>query len=126
MRPLAVCLLFRKQFHNKMLILAVSRKDNWDDYGLPGGKVDEGETMEEAIARECLEETGYMPKGLREIFFSQNHGYDVMTYTCNSLVAVGVAEEEGVVAWLEEKALISKKSSYSEYNRKLLQYLEAL
>jgi 8-oxo-dGTP diphosphatase len=40
------------------LILAVSRKDDPNAFGLPGGKVEHGETEEQAARRELLEETG--------------------------------------------------------------------
>jgi ADP-ribose pyrophosphatase YjhB (NUDIX family) len=33
-------------------------------YGLPAGKVDKGESWEEAAARECFEESGLRPKKL--------------------------------------------------------------
>lgn len=31
-------------------------------YGLPAGRVDDGETWEEAATRECFEESGLRPK----------------------------------------------------------------
>lgn len=40
------------------LILATHRRDNKNDWGLPGGKVDTNEFLRDAIIRETLEETG--------------------------------------------------------------------
>ncbi len=40
------------------LVLAVSRRDDPTKWGLPGGKVDPGETSQAAAIRETLEETG--------------------------------------------------------------------
>jgi 8-oxo-dGTP pyrophosphatase MutT (NUDIX family) len=37
----------------------------WD---FPGGKIEDGETAEEAAVRECLEETGHVPDGVREVW----------------------------------------------------------
>jgi 8-oxo-dGTP pyrophosphatase MutT (NUDIX family) len=39
-------------------VLVVSRRNKPDMWGLPGGKVDPGETSSEAAVRELLEETG--------------------------------------------------------------------
>ena len=51
-------------------ILAVSRKDNHEDFGLPGGKVDpEDLTLLDAIQREVKEETGIV--NLEIIDFNQ-------------------------------------------------------
>lgn len=42
---------------------------SFDYYETPGGGVDEGETLEEACIRECLEETGYRVQVIKEVGF---------------------------------------------------------
>jgi 8-oxo-dGTP pyrophosphatase MutT (NUDIX family) len=55
-------------------------------WGLPGGKVDAGETLIDAIRRECEEEIGSMPDYLRmapiEKFTSSDSGFVYHTFFC--------------------------------------------
>ena len=54
MKPTGACVILTKEDK----ILGVTRKYNHSDWGLPGGKLDPGETALEAIIRESKEETG--------------------------------------------------------------------
>lgn len=50
-------LVFRESAKGKLKVLVVHRP-RYDDWGLPKGKADKGETPEETAVREVLEETG--------------------------------------------------------------------
>ena len=58
-----------------------------DTWGLPGGKIEAGETLIDAIVRECTEEMGSMPRYLRlapvEKFTSADLGFVYHTFFCS-------------------------------------------
>lgn len=58
-----------------------------DTWGLPGGKVDDGETLLEAITRECEEELGSMPDYIKlvplEKFTSADQKFAYHTFFCS-------------------------------------------
>ncbi len=61
------------------LYLLVNRSDNsvWEQ---PGGHVETGETLEQAAVRECIEELGVCPDGIRTAL--RVSGTDGIEYTC--------------------------------------------
>ena len=56
-------------------------------WGLPGGKIESGETLIDGIVRECCEELGSMPKYLRlaplEKFTTADNGFAYHTFFCS-------------------------------------------
>jgi 8-oxo-dGTP pyrophosphatase MutT (NUDIX family) len=58
-----------------------------DSWGLPGGKIESGESLMQAMIRECTEELGHMPEYLRlvpiEKFTSADGGFAYHTFFCS-------------------------------------------
>ncbi len=71
--------------NTKVLVIHMGYDDDW---GLPGGHVDEGETPDEAVARELFEECGVSSSNLKHAdFFLHSQGKLILAY-------VGTADDE--------------------------------
>ena len=105
----------------------MSRRNRPDDLGLPGGKVDPGETPEEAIVREVFEETGLTVRTLREVFRVDCVGevtYDAITYLAEC-EGTPVAKEAGIeVRWITWDDLLRETNAFYEYNKSLFQHVQ--
>lgn len=97
------------------LILGVSRKDNHNDFGLPGGKMDpedNGDPMVTAI-RECKEETGLDVSDLQLVFAIHKSGNMGYTYLAKYSGEIN-HNEPHVVKWVPMQVLIN--GSFGRYN----------
>lgn len=98
-------------------VLAVARRNDPNMWGLPGGKVDPGETEKEAAIRECLEETGLEIFNLKEVI-RRNVGSDTgVTFTCDYRGEPSTQPGEPECRWQEPEALMT--GVFGEYNTKL-------
>ena len=82
----AVGVLFFSVSTQRYLYLMRNDPKHPDCWGLPGGKVETGETLFGALNRECCEELGGMPQFLRlmpiEKFTSADNRFEYHTFFC--------------------------------------------
>lgn len=109
-------------------VLAVSRKNNPDDFGLPGGKLDPGETPVQALIREVFEETGVEVISCTAIFEDKDRvvGGELrpsLTFLITSWNGEPYSKEAGVVKWAYPSEITDPSTSFHEYNTKLFNSL---
>jgi 8-oxo-dGTP diphosphatase len=102
------------------LVLAVSRKGDPEALGLPGGKVDAGESPREALLRECAEELGPgATLGMEPIFISFDGDFEVSAFrgevSLDWIPSPG--EGEGMVSWVTRAQL--EAGPFGDYNTRL-------
>jgi 8-oxo-dGTP pyrophosphatase MutT (NUDIX family) len=68
----------------RFLFLLRTDKKNPGNWGIPGGKIEDNETLIEGIQRECEEEIGYFPLKAKLIPIQKfiNHSFVYHTFFC--------------------------------------------
>lgn len=124
----ATCVLI----HRDGKFLAISRRNDTTRWGLPGGKVDKGETNVEGAQRELYEETGLdvFKQDLEPIYVGLCPGkleppvdYWVTTYLQKGKVCDNILfPEEGFeLRWLTAEELCDPAiSPFADYNQRAL------
>jgi 8-oxo-dGTP pyrophosphatase MutT (NUDIX family) len=128
-KKIAVVALIYKDDDFDDSILAVSRKDDHTDFGLPGGKIEDGdETIFHGLVREVKEETGLIIKRGEPIFTREDLEYITIVFLVTDAMwdidHVLDPSETGIVKWTDFETI--KKGSFGKYNAKLEEHLERL
>lgn len=114
---------------DKILAFRRVKNDGYQGYGVPGGKVDDGETLFDAACRECLEETGLTVIGVAKTpaftAVDDTGLYEFTTF--NVSVAGEIAHDrphEGFAEWVDKEVLLN--GPFAGYNRHMLMYYEVI
>lgn len=92
-------------------------KENYDRrrYSLPGGRVEPGETPEEAVVREVREETGVGAQiDGRVGLYQLDNGFEVALYACSivdGIPAVPEGDEIAEVGWFDPADIPEPRSN---------------
>lgn len=117
LRKKSVCLF---ALNKEGKVLAVARRGTTDAWGLPGGKVDLGEDMIEALVREVYEETYIKLDAdkLEPVFERVDPPYFVVTYSYKGEIKEDPRQgDAGSVGWVTWDELLS--GPFGEYNARL-------
>ena len=118
----AVCVLVIKK--DDYSFLSVSLKNDHTDFNLPGGKLEDNETLEETGIREVKEETGIDTFNLKFLYKDFDNDTEVVTfYTTDYFGEINTLENH-VVKWLPIYDL-TKSKKWPIYNSMIFnKYLE--
>lgn len=112
------------------LVLGVSRRNDKTKFGLPGGKVEMGETPKQAAIRETFEETGvhvdkcvYLYERVEPCRKPGDIPFRSYCFYATEWHGDPSSSEEGYVKWCTKEDLLGITGAFPQYNEKALEVL---
>jgi len=104
-------------------ILCVSRPDPPFEMAIPGGEVEDGETRQEAAARELAEETGLRTVASRIVWVGSSpvDGRMVFVYRAIATGTPRAVEPGTRVAWLSPGELVGQGAKFGLFAKRMFE-----
>lgn len=100
------------------LYLGVTRRHDHNDWGLPGGKIEDGEDAAAAAVRETYEETGiHVVLRQHPVYVGQANRKVCAAFVALAFVGTPVSSEEGRVAWVTKETIL--RGTFGSYHKRL-------
>ncbi len=116
-RPKAVVGLIRSKTQPE-LVLVISRKVDGGRFGLPGGKVEAGETLREALVREMREEVGIEVRDIFALYEAPTRRHQTHVFEITAYDGLPRSLENEIVQWVHMRRLMdSSFCFYAEWYR---------
>lgn len=108
---------------NENKILAVSRKGDHEDLGLPGGKIEPGESPTTAACREAVEETGKIICNPRLMHVAKVGDICVFVFSADLIghMSEHINSENAKVCWVNPEDICS--GTFGKFNKKHIMQL---
>lgn len=126
-------IIMRRTENTELMVLCLIHKDDkyllqdrvkkdWKGYTLPGGHIEKGESIVEAVVREMKEETGltiHNPKlcGVKQ-FPTEDGRYIVFLFRTDEFSGNIISSEEGTMHWINKEDL-STVNTVKDFNELL-------
>ena len=112
-----ICLIEDLENERVVMQYRSPERNHWSGYAFPGGHIEKGESLHDAVVREILEETGLTirhPKlvGVKNWHTDEGIRYIVFCYKATEFTGQLRSSEEGEVSWVEKDQLEKLDLSY--------------